>query len=585
MTRRRNCRPLNPLPSGRRSHPRLRRAFAPFAVGDARRAVVASLVLAAVPIALAAASRLDWAVLAPDSFAYLETARRLHEDGRFADHRVMTPPGLAVLIAPLFAWGDPPLTAIRALLTAGWAASAVLTFLIFRRRLGRRLAGVAGLLTALSPVVLYHSTAVLSETVFTALSFGALLLLERWSDRERVHPLERACGGALIGAAILVRSTGWVLVPTAVIALAGASGGDEPRALNGRNRRRWWNAFLGAARRSPADGAVKQAAQVLDRAPAPNAARRGRAMGVAIVVGCASLLPAAWAMRDGRLGEGPNYARTWLHARAAEETSASGIALQFERLARFGPLRLADVQGALVPTRIGWRLFRPPLSGPMAWLIGGSLVAGAIAAAAARRRPIFIYICLYMGMLALWPWDEGPRLVAPIAPLFIGLALAGLARAGRALNRGAAPAIGVAAAAIVLVQAAEMRLCLRAQPARRARALGELAEMAALAGRQQALSPAGRRCVAVAPDGFDRKRIALGGAYFAGWTCEAVDVRGGARAELPAQPADCIVVHESFYNDLVSRIQTAQRERFGEFLILTPASQAVTVRAASGSCE
>ena len=110
----------------------------------------------------------------------------------------------------------------------------------------------------------------------------------------------------------------------------------------------------------------------------------------------------------------------WTTAREVEHTDATGPALQLQRLARWGPQRLDDLKAAVVPNRLGWRLFHPPLGRATTWLIGGFFVALSLFRVVRNRSPIDAYCLLTLSMLAFWPWDEGVRLLVPLLPILIG---------------------------------------------------------------------------------------------------------------------------------------------------------------------
>ncbi len=424
----------------------------------------------------------DWGVLSPDSYAYLETARTIRETGGLPEQAMMRPPGYPLILAPLLAFGPVPFLAVRLLNMVCLCATACLTFVLFRKELGRFAAWMAAAFAATSPILLRQQVVVLSEPLFTPLSLGALIVLSVWWRNRSSTWATIVLAGVLISLACLCRSTGLVLIPLALLALLPA--------------------IIAAPRREIVRAAV---------------------------LGLLAIGPVtAYQMQQRAYSSGQSYSQMWLHARAAENTDATGLALQAQRLGRFGPMRLVDLKESIVPTILGWRFYAPPLHQPTAWLVGGLCVF--IAAARFLREPSVIdaYFLATLTMLALWPWDEGVRLVSPLIPLLFGYAAWVISRLRRTQPctrssgcRGTVAAFVVLACAVQLTELGMTQARLRD---REAKASGRFADMQNLARWLRTRAEPGSTWTGVARDGDPTKVLMLGGAYLSRTSAVTVDL-------------------------------------------------------------
>lgn len=455
-------------------------------------------------------------MFAPDSFTYLDMARTLWETGRLPPRRLVAPPGFALLLAPLMSGGDLPLLPLRGTLVAAWAAVAALTFLLHRRDLGQVQAAAAGLLVGLSPVLFTLTLTPLSELVFLVLVTLTLLMLERWRKAGRISGLAAAGGGLLVAAACLTRSMGVILPALGAAVLLAKR--DHPRHLRARN---------------------------------------------AVLFLAAAVLPLlVWAERERDFPSRGGYLNIWTSALGHEETNAVGLALQWQRLARFGPLRLESLKESLLPRDLCWRAYQPPWAGITTMMLGGGLAVIALWRTVRYRRPSDAFVVLTLLMLALWPWDEGPRLVAPVMavtvayPLWIGARLR--VRYGR--WRATRVVVTAGLATLVLLQAAGLALLLGRLPGQREKAAARVAEMKRLTQRLVAEVPESGRWFVYLPDRHAAKLTLIGAAYLARRPLTAIDVRHPLEALPAPEAADCIWWHES----LTPRTDVLRDYRAGE---------------------
>ena len=469
-----------------------------------RRAVAArAAVLAAIALAAAIPTVGDWCSLSPDSFAYLDTARTLVETGRYPDHYLIRPPGFPTLIAPLLALGDLPALPLRALFMLSWAVTSVLTYLLYRRELGELPAWFAALLVATSAVLLRQTTVVLSEPLYLPLSIGTLLVLNRWWRRPPVKAFPVVLAGMLAAATLLTRSAGMALAILMLVAVI------RPNASAGQLRKRIAISALFAV----------------------------FAFGPYILWQC---------RQHGYVAEA-GYYRQWTVPREAEGTSATGLALQIERLGKFAPLQLDAIKAATVPQNVAWRVFNPPLDSPTSWLVGGFFILAAVVRLLRARSPADAYVLLTLGMLAFWPWNEGVRLVTPLIPLFSGyLIWAGLAwwrRPGR--WRFERPLLAACLLLLLLAQVGELRLTQvrtdndRDKAARRQDAMHRLA---AWLGRN---TPPQTRWTGISEDGHPAKTSLLGAAYFSRRPVKTLDVRDTDAYEAPSSDDQWVFVQDT----------------------------------------
>lgn len=472
----------------------------------------------------------DWCLLSPDGIQFLTVARTLYETGWFPSQPFGVSPGFPLLVAPLLASGDFPFIALRLLSGGCWAGTAVLTYLLHRRGLGERLAWAAGLVVAVSPVLLQQTTQLLSEGVFTLLVAAALVIAGGRRNRAPAQWPRVVAAGLLTASAILVRVMGLALVPFIAIDLL------------------WYR---------------------------PESGRR-HLVRVAIFLLCALGPVFAWQVRQARLPALQGYADQWRGARTSEGTRATGLALHLERLRKYGPERLESLKEVLVPRDLGWRAYQPPWSAPTDWVFGGGLAAIGLVRYLRRREAADGYVLLSLLILALWPWSEGVRFVVPLIPvvaaypLWLGLEWSGRKRAPRAPKpkwRRAVLAGGVAV--LLTLQIGGLRVALSRLPQQRQKAEQRFAVMKTLADWHTANTPPGSSWLGVTPDGNESKVLLLGAAYLARREVRTIDLQDGQPPSVDATGAGCVFVFESIWNGgLAIEEGWGEADRVGSFVVL-----------------
>lgn len=431
----------------------------------------------------------DWAVLTPDSFGYLGVARSLAETGGFPDRALTLPPGLSMLMAPMMWIGDAPLLWLRLLLVAGWAAGAILTFAYYRLEFEWRWALAAALIVATCPAFLTQSASLLSELVFVPFVMGALIVMRSWRAAERLRKSRVLLGGALVMSAILIRTMGVAMIPVAILVLL------TRRSLSWKRRAAMCGLFL--------------------------------------------LLPVivqtGWSLRNAGYDRGGGYRRQLTSPRPGEAADAGPIALQWHRLTRHGPERLGTILEAVIPNRLAWRLFQPPLYRPARWLIGGGLLALCAVRLVRRRSVADGFALVLFGILAIWPWNEGPRFVLPMVPVFAGSCVAMLAgtRTKDADMAGRKPSMrrmiaGALLAIVIGVQLLEVNVIAGDAVRRREKEIGRIAAMRQIGETLVDMTADDSLIACVMPNESYAKTLAMGAAYFANQSIDRFrDVRTG----------------------------------------------------------
>lgn len=493
-----------------------------------RNSLMAGVVIsAAVPAFFCALVFGPWIEWTPDAFHYLALARQFIETGRFPAERITTPPGFPLLLVPLMSSSDLPLAGIRVLLAGGFALTGVLSFLLYRRLIGDGWAIFAAVVTGLSASLLAQSTALLSECVYIPLSLLAMLILTRWSVEGPEGFADLVGGGMAVAAAWAVRSTGILLVPVAA-----------------------WTVFRGGK--------------------GTFGARVGRAVLVTLVALAPVIL---WEVRQSNCPARHGYLDSILTPRTAMGESETGWTLQQARLARFGPERMADLAAALIPPHVGWRF----LSGRWAFPAACALAAGVIVAAfhglIRHRRPTDAYLILYVLLLVVWPWDEGARLMSPIAPICIGYA----ACAGRRMweTRGAAHRVAksvsiVMAIGVMGVMSWEAQLSTAALNRRADVSTRRLADMQAMGDWLAQHAAPDSRIEAIVPAKDSSKLSLLGGEYLS--RCDVViqHAEQGSNPTNSAETFDWRLIHQSLANGRPAGGTVVDRHVAGQFLAIKP---------------
>lgn len=429
-----------------------------------RRAFVTAACLAAFSLVVSMPAVGNWCLFTPDGVNYLSTARDFANSGGFGSHRLITPPGLPILLAPLTFFSDIPLLGIRVMSTLCIAGAVSITYLLLRRTIGDRPAIAVAGLVAVNAVLLELQTKLLSEPAFLLFLMSTFLVMDQWRDRPpRARNVMTAA--FLAASAAAIRSIGVPLGPIAVL-------------------------------------------YILTRSQQP----LRRRLAHAILFTTIFLAPiVAWQVRQSQYPDGIGYSRTWSTPRAQEVSSLSGMELQIDRLERFAPLRFESVAACVLPRRIFWRMYRPQWSAiPMA--IGACVVAALLWRFARRRSPVDLYALGTLGLLSLWPWDEGERLVAPLVPV-IYAALIGITIPKGRGARFVAATVGVLV--VAGPQIVEASHNLRRLPELREKADSRLAAMKTTAAWFEAYVPSSRRSCCVTRVGDESKVIIAGAAYLA----------------------------------------------------------------------
>jgi hypothetical protein len=412
-----------------------------------------------------------WCAISPDSVAYLEVARSLWTTGAFPAERLIRPPGYSVLMAPLLGSSDLPELSLRWLAAACWIGSSLLAVRLARIELGGVASAAVGIGVATHALLLTQSAFVLTELPFMPLMLASLLVAAEGRHGEGPSHRRVVVAGLLAGAAGLVRSVGLVLGPAIALSLL---------------FRREWNV-------------------------------RRRTAAAAIFLLVVALPHAAWSLRQARYPKLYGYDTIWTQARPIENTAATGLDLQWRRFLAYGPLRLSEMRTALIGDKVAWRLHRGDLGRATGWLVGGLAAAVVFGFLVQRRSAVDFFVAGTVGVLALWPWDEGPRFVAPLVPLLlVYCALAVRAAWTRwAGVRGVRWVIGAGVTAFAALHAAEFAATMGRLPAQSRKAEQRVAEMRKLAdwlGRDGAGRPS---VTAVTRPGDDARTLIAGGAYLA----------------------------------------------------------------------
>lgn len=339
-----------------------------------RRTGIFCLLLAAIVFATHIPVWGNWIALSPDSFMFLTAARSLVQTGALPPERPQCPPGFFYVLAPFLRFGDMPWTAIRIGASIASAAAVIMTYVFFRRRLGDRGALVAGLAVAASGVLLQQSATLLSEFAYLPLSLVALWLIGRLHGSLReAGPIRMwaALAGVATAASLLVRSIGIGLL------IAGAA------------------MCLLQIRVTP----------------------RRAILATLLFAGPTILALGAWELRQSAYPPSRQYSDIWSQPRSNEGTNATGMALQAERFIRFAPARLDALKSLLIPEHVGWRFFQSPWNRPTSFAIGGLLIAWCAARLLKRPGAEDVYFLITLGIISVWPYQEGMRLAAPLLPI------------------------------------------------------------------------------------------------------------------------------------------------------------------------
>lgn len=125
--------------------------------------------------------------------------------------------GLVTWVSRITPWQ--PWTTILLVQAVIGAATCVVGALVAERLAGRWAGLAAGLLLAVYPNLVFHSGAILGETLFNGLFLAFLLVFLRWSDDPGRGRGVLVAAGVLLGAAVLVRPISLAVLPIVALAL------------------------------------------------------------------------------------------------------------------------------------------------------------------------------------------------------------------------------------------------------------------------------------------------------------------------------------------------------------------------------
>jgi 4-amino-4-deoxy-L-arabinose transferase-like glycosyltransferase len=168
--------------------------------------------------ALSLAARLPWVVLvhsgpSSDSFFYYLGAKSIAagQGYQILGHpTAFFPVGWPAFLAGIFVVTGPSFLAVKVANLILWVVTTVLVYILGKKLGGRRVGLVAGALVAVAPTMVVYVTRGASENLFIPLFLGVCLLLLVAEGKAPSIP-QAAAAGALLGLAILVRSTALLL--------------------------------------------------------------------------------------------------------------------------------------------------------------------------------------------------------------------------------------------------------------------------------------------------------------------------------------------------------------------------------------
>lgn len=164
----------------------------------------------------------------PDSALYLMHAANIVNTSPYAQtgyifnplnaiHPAAYPPGLPLLLAPVYWLNGLDLLAMQAVITVCYALLLVVLFLIARRYLPIAAALAVMVIIGVNPMLWYFASAIYSEWPFMLAAYTGLWLCDAIRQRAGGSPVRRLlsilAAGALIGFAVETRAIGLLLVP------------------------------------------------------------------------------------------------------------------------------------------------------------------------------------------------------------------------------------------------------------------------------------------------------------------------------------------------------------------------------------
>lgn len=313
-----------------------------------------------------------------DTEAYVELARGLVHGGPYAVNghpEAQFPPGVPLLLAPAAVLFHGSFEAISRW-AAAWAALVLpLTWFWVRRREPKLAWPIAILTVGSIPFLSLSTDNPMSELLYMVVALGLLL----WGDEWATAPSSR-------------RGWGWIVTGSALLVAAPAS-----RAI-------------GIA--AVAATALFLLLRLLR--PGPSAPRFRFKETIPLLAGVAFL--AGWlswtvsvASRVGRTG----YLQKVLMANPHHPDA--GLATPIQLLSRIGQnLENHVAHAGEIMTPVIW--IKPSWFSPLSLLLAG-LVIGWWWELTGPRKFGPLYLLCYVGILLLWPYDEGARFLLPAAPL------------------------------------------------------------------------------------------------------------------------------------------------------------------------
>jgi hypothetical protein len=366
---------------------------------------------------VAAATALYACVVVPywqptwDSATYITLAKSLVSGDGYTymgyDH-TKYPPGFPLMLAPIVAMFGRSFLLMRCLEAACAVAAIGVAYALLRRAAGVGIAAAAATMTAASYALLFEATRILSDLPYMLVSLVALLAIERLRlARSRRLLVIATC---LCIAAYLTRIVGIALALAAAIS------------------------FLCDAPRRPLRKSARDAA---------------------ILLGCASLVVAAWMGRNAlarhqlppTLREALSYERELVVANPSDLQGGSvGLKAFGGRLVTNGRY-YAEMTARLLTSK---RSARKALA-----LV---VVAGWACVAVWRRTSVEWYFAGYIAIYLIWPAHQGERFLVPALPLIYYYGLRGVseavgaaARLAKASGRARHIAVSGSAVAIALI--------------------------------------------------------------------------------------------------------------------------------------
>lgn len=309
--------------------------------------------------------------LTPDSVKYLECARAIVEGAPLSPQSAALSPGLPLLLAAAHCVTDEPWRLVPGANALLCILIALAAWRLAGRILARPAAAFAAMATAAAPVLHDQSALLCTELPYMLALLLALDAITQPPSADPAQAEPSARRAASIGGWIAVAS---LLRPTGLLLAAAAS---------------WALAY----RR-------------------PTTLRR-----LALIWAIALAPLVLWKLYAAPFATEAGYAAQLAGAATPNEGIVAVAARIAARIPEYGLLRLREVAQLVLPSRVAWSLHQPPLADSTAFLIGGSVVVLLGWQALIRRSVGATYALLHLAVLAVWPFNEGPRFVLPLAPL------------------------------------------------------------------------------------------------------------------------------------------------------------------------